>query len=99
MRKTLERIGLMNTDESDGPADELPSGLPEPLRQDQFEVQPEVQAAKRERPKLPKPSLNPPAGDPTLLPDVVEVIEMPVESALAEEHEFSDDLPPVIDED
>jgi hypothetical protein len=73
--------------------------LPKPIAPDQIEQSVEPKEAQRERPKLPKPTLNPPSGDPTLLPDVVEVIELPVESTLAEEHEFSDDLPPVIDED
>ena len=99
MRKTLERIGLMNTEEATGSASEASLDLPEPIAQDRIEPSSEPKEAKLERPKLPKPSLNPPSGDPTLLPDVVEVIELPVESTLAEEHEFSDDLPPVIDED
>jgi septum formation inhibitor MinC len=94
MRKTLERLGLVNQEEQSQSLAENQE-LEAPIK----DAKPEENPAKLERPTLPKPSLNPPIGDPTLLPDVVESIELPKQTALAEEPEFSDDPPPVIDED
>lgn len=97
MRKTLERLGLVTQEEQSqaSTGNEALKALEAPIK----DANPAENPAKLERPTLPKPSLNPPIGDPTLLPDVVESIELPKQTALAEEPEFSDDPPPVIDED
>jgi chromosome segregation ATPase len=93
MRKTLERLGLVQQedDEITGLVEPISDVLSEPVA-----VRPRPTLT---RPDIPKPSPSAPVGDPTLMPDVVDAAPLPAQTVLAPQHEFSDDPPPILDED
>jgi chromosome segregation ATPase len=88
MRKTLERLGLMQQ-EPTAPLSDPVEPQPQPLEQRQL---------KQDRPQIPRPAVQPPPGNPTLMPEIIDAIALPKQSELAEAPEFSDDPPPIIDE-